>query len=140
MATDIAFFLGVLSLSPETASRHLLVFSCLLSPQWTISERSWDRDLPHRRRHLHSTDVVCNPALGHLLMKRVGVRTPAAYIPVGVLCWSALLSSGVHATVADVGVFAASVLSGAVGFVLLRFARLAASLQTHRPHINQSKK
>lgn len=102
MATDIAFSLGVLSLAgdriPSSARIFLLalatvddvgailVIAIFYTDHLTLIPLMWF--------------VIMIAII--LVMQRLGVRTAASYVPVGVLCWFAVLSSGVHATVAGV--------------------------------------
>ena len=87
-----------------------------------------------------------------VVLRRLGVASPWAYLPVGIVAWVATLEAGVHATLAGIGftvslfvaglafddaallaeaklgILAGSVVSGAVGAALLARRRNAAAL------------
>jgi NhaA family Na+:H+ antiporter len=102
MATDIAFSLGVLSLAgdrlPSSARIFLLALATVDDIGAILVIAIFYTD------HLTFIPLMWFVIMIAmiLVMQRLGVRTAASYIPVGVLCWFAVLSSGVHATVAGV--------------------------------------
>ncbi len=102
MATDIAFSLGVLSLAgsriPASARIFLLALATVDDIGAILVIALFYTD------HLTFVPLMWFVVVIAmiLIMQRLGVRTAASYIPVGVLCWFAVLSSGVHATVAGV--------------------------------------
>ncbi|HET9697686.1 MAG TPA: Na+/H+ antiporter NhaA [Terriglobales bacterium] len=93
MATDIAFSLGF---SLSRRKPHLAICSYFLACCRHSGRYRSDLGIAI----FHTDDVIFIPLmwfaillLAILLMQRLGVRTHAAYIPVGVLRWFALLSS-----------------------------------------------
>ena len=102
MATDIAFSLGVLSLVgsriPSSARIFLLALATVddLGAIMVIALFYTD--------HLAIVPLLWGVIIAALIvvMRRLGVRTAASYIPFGVLFWFAVLESGVHSTVAGV--------------------------------------
>jgi NhaA family Na+:H+ antiporter len=102
MATDIAFSLGVLSLAgnqiPPSARIFLLALATVDDIGAILVIAIFYTD------HLTFIPLMWFVIMIAMvvMMQRLGVRTAASYIPVGVLCWFAVLSSGVHATVAGV--------------------------------------
>lgn len=102
IATDIAFAVGVLALLGRHASTGAKLF--------LLSVAIVDDILAISVIAIFYTDRV-HPwwlvgALAGLLiivgMRRLGVSSPWAYLPVGTLVWLATLESGVHATLAGV--------------------------------------
>ena len=102
MATDIAFALGVLALLGNRVPNGLKVFlaslaivddigAVLVIAMFYSSGVAWDAVLASGLILLLS--IVAN---------RAGVRRPWAYAIIGVALWTAVLSSGVHATIAGV--------------------------------------
>jgi NhaA family Na+:H+ antiporter len=102
MATDIAFSLGVLSLAgdriPSSARIFLLALATVDDVGAILVIAIFYTD------HLAFIPLVwaAVTVATMVVMRRLGVRTAASYIPVGVLFWFAVFRSGVHATVAGV--------------------------------------
>jgi NhaA family Na+:H+ antiporter len=102
MATDIAFSLGVLSLAgnrvPPAARIFVLAVATVDDIGAILVIAIFYTD------HLTFIPLIWFVVLIAiiLLMRRLGIHSAASYIPIGVLCWFAVLSSGVHATVAGV--------------------------------------
>jgi NhaA family Na+:H+ antiporter len=102
VATDIAFSLGVLSLAgdriPPSARIFLLAVATVDDIGAILVIAIFYTD------HLTFIPLMWFAILVAtvFLMRKLGVRTAASYIPIGVLCWFAVLSSGIHATVAGV--------------------------------------
>ncbi|MFF8101550.1 Na+/H+ antiporter NhaA [Streptomyces sp. NPDC016640] len=102
MATDIAFAMGVLALLGRRASTGAKLF--------LLSVAIVDDILAIAVIAVFYTDRVrpvwLAGAMAGLLvaagMRGLGVNSPWAYVPVGVLIWFATLESGVHATLAGV--------------------------------------
>ncbi|WP_254792781.1 Na+/H+ antiporter NhaA [Streptomyces sp. CC77] len=102
MATDIAFAVGILALLGRRASTGAKLF--------LLSVAIVDDILAIGVIALFYTESVglwwLAAAVGGLLlaagMRRAGVNSPWAYVPVGLLVWFATLESGVHATLAGV--------------------------------------
>ena len=102
MATDIAFALGVLSLLGTRIPTALKVFLAALAIVDDIGAvlviavfYSGDLSMPSLMAAAAVTAalIVCN---------WIGVRRPAVYAGLGILLWLAVLSSGIHATIAGV--------------------------------------
>jgi Na+:H+ antiporter, NhaA family len=102
VATDTAFALGVLALLgsrlPATAKLFLLTMAIIddiLAITTVAVFYSADISLGWLAVAAGGLAVI-------VVMRRSGVATIAAYVPVGLLVWLATLESGVHATVAGV--------------------------------------
>jgi NhaA family Na+:H+ antiporter len=102
MATDIAFALGVLTLLGPRIPFALKVFLLALAVVDDIGAIAVIAVF-------YAEDVAFGPLLlaGGLLVAfavcvRLGVRWPVVYLALGLVCWLAVLESGVHATVAGV--------------------------------------
>jgi NhaA family Na+:H+ antiporter len=102
MATDIAFSLGIVSLAgnrlPTSARIFLLALATVDDLGAILVIAVFYSD------HLSLIPLIWFAfAIAMILvMRRLGVRSTASYVPLGVLCWFAVLNSGVHATVAGV--------------------------------------
>jgi NhaA family Na+:H+ antiporter len=102
MATDIAFAVGVLALLGSRISsgtKLFLLTVAIVDDVLAISViavfYSDDVSLTWLLAALAGVMVV-------LAMRRAGVATPLAYVPVGLFVWLATFESGVHATIAGV--------------------------------------
>lgn len=102
MATDIAFSLGVLSLAGDRVSPSARIFLLAVA---TVDDIGAILVIAI----FYTDNLTFIPLMWFailvatvFLMRKLGVRTAASYVPIGVLCWFAVLSSGVHATVAGV--------------------------------------
>jgi len=102
MATDIAFAVAVLALLGRKAPLSLRVFVLALAIA--------DRRRGHRRHRGFYTDSVsivpliwAAVALAFVLgVRRAGVRSILAYVPIGLALWLAIYESGIHATLAGI--------------------------------------
>ncbi len=102
MATDIAFALGVLALlgtRVPAGLRVLLLVLAIIDDIGAIIVIAL----------FYSTGIqwawLAVAGLGLivvLLLQRIGVRRPLAYIPAGVVLWAGLLKAGIHPTIAGV--------------------------------------
>lgn len=102
MATDIAFALGVLALIGRGVPVGLKVFLAALAIVDDLGAVLVIALFYTNELNVGALSFAA-AALGVLvLMNRLGVRQPGAYALVGLLLWSAFLTSGVHATVAGV--------------------------------------
>ena len=102
MATDIAFALGVLSLSGKavpTAAKAFLLSVAIFDDLGAIVVIAlfYTTELSFL-----SLAIAGGLILALAALNRAGVTRPAAYILVGVPLWVAVLTSGVHATLAGV--------------------------------------
>lgn len=106
MATDIAFVLGVLALMGERVPAGLKVFVTALAIVDDLLAVLVVAIFYTGRLDLLALGVAGGLLALLLLFNRKGVRAPTPYALVGVGVWLAVLSSGVHATVAGVVVAA----------------------------------
>lgn len=102
MATDIAFALGTMALLGDRVPLKLRMFLLALAAADDIGAIVVIAIFYTGSISLAAVAT----ALGFLAilvgMKRVGVRSAFAYAVVGILFWSAVLDSGIHATIAGV--------------------------------------
>ena len=101
-ATDIAFALGVLALLGERVPRGLKIFLLTVAIVDDVGAiliiAAFYSSTPPP-----ITLAIAGAALGVLaLMNRAGVRRISPYLLVGIVLWTAVLKSGVHATIAGV--------------------------------------
>ena len=120
MATDIAFAVGVLVLLGERIPRSLILFLVALA----IAD---DLGAILMIALFYTAELNVNALLAAVLLLGVlatfnlsGIRHPLPYFSVGVLLWLAVLTSGVHATLA--GVLLAFMLPTRPKYDPLRFA------------------
>jgi NhaA family Na+:H+ antiporter len=102
MATDIAFALGVLSLLGSRVSTSLKVFLTALAIVDDVGAV-----LVIAFFYTTSLSLIAVAAAGILLLvldacNRHGVRRTTVYIGLGVALWAAVLSSGIHPTIAGI--------------------------------------
>ena len=102
MATDIAFAIGVMALLGSRIPPPLKVFLTALAIVDDLGAVLMIAVF--YTAELHWAGLAAAAALLLVLAgaNRAGVRAPAVYAAIGVLVWLALLTSGVHATVAGV--------------------------------------
>ena len=123
-ATDIAFVLGVCALLGRAippALKTFLVALAIIDDLLAIIVIAvfYTDQLSSIALALAAVGV-----LGLVILNRYDVRTPAAYIVVGIFTWVAVLKSGVHATLAGV----------AVGFAIPMTRHDGESLLEHTEH------
>jgi NhaA family Na+:H+ antiporter len=102
MATDIAFALGVLALLGRRIPFGLTVFLAALAiaddlGAVVVIALFYSGDIA-----LGSLAVAGGVLLVLLILNRMGVRHPFPYVILGIVVWLAILTSGVHATIAGV--------------------------------------
>ena len=101
-ATDIAFALGVLSLAGKAIPTALKAFLLSVAIFDDLGAIVIIALFYSAGLSLASLAVAGGLILVLAALNRAGVRTPVAYILVGVPLWVAVLKSGVHATLAGV--------------------------------------
>ena len=102
MATDIAFAIGALSLLGDRIPKNLLTFLIALA---IVDDLGAVAVIAVFYTQTINTDallaaVVCTGVL--VSMNLGGIRHALPYALVGILLWAAMLSSGVHATIAGI--------------------------------------
>jgi NhaA family Na+:H+ antiporter len=102
MATDIAFSLGVLALLGSRAPLALRVFLTALAIADDLGAVVVIALFYGHGAHVGALAAAASVFAGLLAMNRAGVRAVWPYLIGGVVLWSAVLLSGVHATVAGV--------------------------------------
>ena len=102
MATDIAFVLGVIALLGRRVPVTLKVFVTALAIVDDVIAVFVIAIFYTHEIHLLSVGIALGGLALSLLANVAGVRKPAVYAIIGVFVWSAVLKSGVHATVAGV--------------------------------------
>jgi NhaA family Na+:H+ antiporter len=102
MATDIAFALGAMALLGDRLPSSLRVFLLALATVDDIGAILVIALFYSEGLSLIPLMTAALIVAGILMMRRVGIRRPLYYVPVGMLFWLAVLESGVHATIAGV--------------------------------------
>ena len=105
-ATDIAFALGILAL---LGSRVPVTLKVLLASIAVIDDLGAIAIIAifyTEQLSLMSLGFAGAALLVLFGLNRIGVKTPAAYVVVGIILWIAVLKSGVHATLAGVALAA----------------------------------
>lgn len=102
MATDIAFTLGLIALLGRRVPVSLKVFVIALAIVDDIIAVLVIAIFYTREIHFLSLGIALGSLALSLAANVAGVRKPAVYAIIGVFVWSAVLESGVHATVAGV--------------------------------------
>lgn len=102
MATDIAFALGVLSLLGKRIPPALTVFLAALAIADDMGAVMVIAIFYTSEISLLALAIGLAALIAAGLLNRAGVRHPGIYAVVGVICWIAVLKSGIHATVAGV--------------------------------------
>ncbi|MER7741970.1 Na+/H+ antiporter NhaA [Streptomyces sp. NPDC096538] len=102
MATDIAFAVGILALLGRRASTGAKLFLLSVAIVDDILAIGVIAVFYTDRLSLGWLAGTVAGLLVAVGMRRLGVNSPWAYVPVGVLVWFATLESGVHATLAGV--------------------------------------
>ena len=123
-ATDIAFVLGICALLgraiPPALKTFLLALAIIDDLLAIIVIAVFYTD----QLSATALAVATVGVLGLVILNRYDVRSPAAYVIVGVFTWVAVLKSGVHATLAGV----------AVGFAIPMTRHDGESLLQHTEH------
>lgn len=102
MATDIAFALGVLGLLGRRLPVEIRVFLLALAIVDDLGAIAVIAVFYTAEISMQAMVLAVAMIAVILLMRRVGIRSVAAYAVAGFLLWSAVLESGIHATVAGV--------------------------------------
>ena len=102
MATDIAFALGILSLLGKRVPMQLKIFLLALAIIDDLGAIIVIAIFYTSHMSLLSLGVALVLILVLFMMNRSGVVNNTAYILVGIVLWTAVLKSGVHATLAGV--------------------------------------
>jgi NhaA family Na+:H+ antiporter len=102
MATDIAFALGVLALLGSRVPVGLKVFLAALAIADDIGAILVIAVFYTAQVHWAWLGLALVPLAALVAMNRRHVEEPLAYLAVGTVLWFAVLSSGIHATIAGV--------------------------------------
>lgn len=102
MATDIAFALGILSLLGSRVPAQLKVFLLALAIIDDLGAIIVIAIFYTSSMSLSSLAIAAVMILFLFMMNRGGVTNNTAYVLVGLVLWTAVLKSGVHATLAGV--------------------------------------
>lgn len=102
MATDIAFALGILSLLGKRVPMQLKVFLLALAIIDDLGAIIVIAVFYTSNMSFVSLSIAAGMIVALFGMNRAGVVNNAAYILVGIILWTAVLKSGVHATLAGV--------------------------------------
>lgn len=102
MATDIAFALGVLALLGKRIPPALTVFLAALAIADDMGAVIVIAIFYTAEISLPALAIGLAALVAAVILNRTGVRHPGVYAAVGLICWLAVLKSGVHATVAGV--------------------------------------
>jgi NhaA family Na+:H+ antiporter len=122
MATDIAFALGVLALLGSRVPGGLKVFLAALAIADDIGAILVIALFYTEQVHGAWLAVALVPLAALVAMNRRHVEEPLAYLAVGAALWFAVLSSGIHATIA--GVVAAFTVPAAARLLPLQFTNV----------------
>lgn len=102
MATDIAFAIGVISLVGRRAPLGAKLFLLALAVVDDVGAILVIAVFYTQELSVGWLTVAFGLLATVYVMRRVGIRSPAMYVLVGVAVWAAFLESGVHATIAGV--------------------------------------
>ncbi|MEP0813146.1 MAG: Na+/H+ antiporter NhaA [bacterium] len=102
VATDIAFALGILSLLGKRAPLSLKVFLTALAIADDLGAVLVIAIFYTEKLSLSYLGIAFAALALLAFFNWVGVRAAPPYIALGIICWLAMLDSGVHATVAGV--------------------------------------
>ena len=102
MATDIAFSLGILSLLGKRVPMQLKVFLLTLAIIDDLGSIIVIAIFYTSHMSLFSLAIALALIVVLFMMNRYGVVNNTAYIMIGIVLWTAVLKSGVHATLAGV--------------------------------------
>ncbi len=102
MATDIAFALGILSLLGKRVPMQLKIFLLALAIIDDLGAIIVIAVFYTSQMSFVSLGIAVALILTLIMMNRNGVNNNTAYILVGIVLWTAVLKSGVHATLAGV--------------------------------------
>jgi len=102
MATDIAFALGLVALLGSRVPSSLKLFLLTLAIVDDIGAIVVIAAVYSDGIDLAALAIAAGAAGGIVVLRRLGVDWPAAYVAAGVVVWVATYQSGVHATIAGV--------------------------------------
>ncbi len=102
MATDIAFAIGILTMLGKRVPMALKVFLAALAIVDDLGAVVVIALFYTATIHLESVWAALAILVALMVVNRQGVRHPAAYVVLGIGLWLAVLSSGIHATIAGV--------------------------------------
>jgi Na+:H+ antiporter, NhaA family len=127
MATDIAFAVGILVLLAWRVPKNLIIFLTALAIADDLGAVLVIAVFYTASIDLHALSWAAFLLFTLLLFNRGGLRNPLPYAIVGVLLWYALLTSGVHATVA--GILLAAMIPARPSYSPAEFERRIHELQ-----------
>ena len=102
MATDIAFALGVLALLGKRIPKNLLTFLVALAIVDDLGAVTVIALFYTETLNLYALVIVAIMLILLIALNLGGIRRPLPYVLLGLVLWSAMLKSGVHATLAGI--------------------------------------
>ena len=128
MATDIAFAVGILVLLAWRIPKNLVIFLMALAIADDLGAVLVIAIFYTADLNLHALAIAAALLAVLLLFNRSGIRKPLPYAVVGVLLWTAVYASGVHATLA--GILLAMTIPARPAHSPAQFERRIVELQT----------
>lgn len=127
MATDIAFAVGILVLLAERIPRNIIIFLTALAIADDLGAVLVIALFYSSSISLSALGWVAGIFIVLIVLNLGGVRHPIPYFIGGVLLWSAMLQSGIHATIA--GILLAAIIPARSAYTLNEFKQHLERLQ-----------
>ncbi|MES2207181.1 MAG: Na+/H+ antiporter NhaA [Pseudomonadota bacterium] len=102
MATDIAFAIGILVLLGERIPKNLIIFLTALAIADDLGAVLVIALFYTSHVNLYALGIAGALFVGLMLLNQGGIRRSLPYTVIGILLWYALLTSGIHATLAGI--------------------------------------